>query len=404
MGPYQAIQVSEHVYWVGAIDWRVRDFHGYSTERGSTYNAYLITGSEPILVDTVKRPFVGEMLARIGSVIDPQKIRVLLSNHSEMDHSGSLPAVIERSQPERLLASPMGVKTLAEHFELPLSPEAVPVGERLTIGDRTLFFAEARMLHWPESMFSYLVDDRLFFSQDAFGMHLSSFERFCDELSEQVIWHEAAKYYANILLPYSPMVAKAVAALPKTEIGEAELIAPDHGPIWRRDVWRIAERYAEWAVQRPTRKAVIVYDTMWESTAKMAYAIAEGLQQGGARPRLVHLTTSNRSVLATEILDAGALIVGSPTINNQLFPTLADGLSYLKGLRPKNLIGAAFGSYGWSGESPRLIESALREMKVDLVSEAQRVKYVPRARDLEACAALGVRIAEKLGEITEEEA
>lgn len=398
MGPYRAKQISEHVHWVGAIDWDVRDFHGYSTERGTTYNAYLITGSQPVLVDTVKAPFAEEMFSRIASVVDPAKIAVILSNHAEMDHTGCLPAAIERIRPSRVLTSPMGVKTLAEHFDLPLTPQAVSVGEEVRIGDRTLLFAEARMLHWPESMFSYLAEDRVFFSQDAFGMHLASFERFCDEIPSDVLWHEAAKYYANILLPYSPVVAKAAAKLPETKIGEAALIAPDHGPVWRRDIWRIAERYAEWAAQKPTRKAVIVYDTMWQSTAAMARAIAEGLQQAGAQPRLVHLGTSNRSVLATEVLGAGALLVGSPTINNQLFPTVADGLSYLKGLRPKNLVGAAFGSYGWSGESTKLIEAELREMKVELIADAQRVKYVPTADDLQASVALGVKIAERLRE------
>jgi len=200
-------------------------------------------------------------------------------------------------------------------------------------------------------------------------------------------------------MPYSPMVAKAVAHLPATPLGRARVIAPDHGPIWRQDVGRIITRYGEWAAQKPTLKAVIVYDTMWESTAAMAAAIAEGVQAAGARARLLHLGTQNRSVLATEVLEAGALIVGTPTINNQLFPTVADALAYLCGLRPKNLIGAAFGSHGWSGEGAAQVDQAMREMKIEMVAEPLRVKFVPGDEDRQRCRALGEQIGARLREL-----
>jgi flavorubredoxin len=398
-GPFTATKISDHVYWVGAIDWRIRNFHGYSTEHGSTYNAYLVVGEKIALIDTVKAPFREELLARISSVVDPSRIDYIVSNHSEMDHSGCLPEIARLVKPEKILASPMGVKTLSEHFAGLGEVTPVQEGEEVSLGDLTMAFVGARMLHWPESMFTYLVEEGVLFAQDAFGMHLASFERFADEIPEETLWREAAKYYANILLPYSGIVAKAVGKLPDTPIGQARVIAPDHGPIWRKDIWRIASRYAGWAAQKPTPKAVVVYDTMWESTAAMAAAIAEGLLAGGARPCLVHLGTSDRSVLATEVLAAGALLVGSPTINNQIFPTLADALSYLKGLKPKNLIGAAFGSYGWSGEGVAQAEDALRAMKVELVGEGFKVMYVPTGADLERCRRLGATVAGKLLEV-----
>jgi len=348
------------------------------------------------LIDTVKRPFKDEMLSRIGSVIDPKRIDYIISNHAEMDHSGCLPEVTDIVRPEKVFASSQGVKALREHFHL--SEEAVtPVkdGETLSLGDVTLTFIETRMLHWPDSMFTYLADERLLFSQDAFGMHLASVERFADEIDESVLEFEAAKYFVNILLPYSPLILKLLEKVRASGL-QIDVIAPDHGPIFRENIDWILQRYAQWALQKPTRKAVVVYDTMWQSTEKMARAICEGLAAGGAAAKLMPLKGSHRSDVATEILDAGALLVGSPTINNTIFPTVADVLTYLKGLRPRNLIGAAFGSYGWSGESVGQINAILKEMKVELVSEGVKVRYVPDDAALQQCRDLGILVAEKL--------
>jgi len=392
---FKAVKVSERVYWVGAIDWAVRDFHGYSTDRGTTYNAYLIMGEKTILVDTVKAPFKDEMLSRIASAIDPQRIDYLISNHSEMDHSGCLPEVIEKVKPEKVFASAMGVKALADHFHLDREIQAVRDGERMRLGDVSLVFAETRMLHWPDSMVTYLPDEALLFSQDAFGMHLASSERFDDELSEELLTREAAKYYANILMPFAALVSKLPEKLKRNAI-TPKIIAPDHGPIWRKGAGLILERYARWAMRTPSRKAVLVYDTMWGSTHRMARAIAEGLAAGGVSAKLLPLGSSHRSDAATELLDAGALLVGSPTINNGVFPTVADAMSYLRGLKPANLIGMAFGSYGWSGESVKQLNEMLRAMKVELVSEGISVRYVPGPEALAQCASLGAAVAQRL--------
>lgn len=391
--PFKAVKVSDHVYWVGAIDWNIRDFHGYSTEHGSTYNAYLILADKITLIDTVKAPFKNELLSRISSVVDPGKIDYIISNHSEMDHTGSLPEVVEAIKPEKVFASVMGVKALSGHFHPGLEVVPVKDGEKLSLGNLNLSFVETRMIHWPDSMFTYLAEDGVLFSNDAFGMHLASSKRFDDEVTD---WeYEARKYFANILLPYSALVAKLLEKVDKLGLA-IKTIAPDHGLIWRGDTRTILELYAGWAAQKPTKKAVIAFDTMWQGTAMMARAIGEGLIAGGINTRVMPLGPNNRSNIATEVLDAGALLVGSPTLNNNMLPTVADLLTYLKGLKPQNLIGAAFGSYGWSGEAVGQVKDVLAEMKVDLVGENIRVQYVPDENVLAQCYSLGALVAEKL--------
>jgi len=407
--PLKAVKISNHVYWVGAVDWGIRDFHGYATNRGTTYNAYLILADKVTLIDTVKAPFKDEMLSRIASIVEPGNIDYIISNHAELDHSGCLPQVIEAVQPEKVFASEMGVKTLSEYFHFvshegihPFKTETIdqnitPVkdGEKLSLGNMNVSFVKTAMLHWPDSMFTYLADEEVLFSQDAFGMHLASSEKFDDEIDEDVLECEAAKYYANILLPLSSLVTKLLERVGNFGI-PFRIVAPDHGPIWREGINKILDWYAEWAAQKPTKKAVVVYDTMWQSTAAMARTICEGLVAGGASVKVMPLGSCHRSDVATEILDAGALLIGTPTINKTIFPTVADVLTYLKGLKPRNLIGAAFGSYGWSGEAVDEVTEALKAMKIDVVGEGIKVKYVPDTADLEKCFSLGVSVAEKL--------
>jgi flavorubredoxin len=392
---FKAVRVTEDVWWVGAIDWNIRDFHGYQTRRGSTYNAYLILADKITLIDTVKAPFREEMMARIASVVDPEKIDYIVSNHSEMDHSGSLPEVIRAVNPKKVFASAVGAKTLTELFPLDREITAVQDGETLSLGNRSLTFLETRMLHWPDSMFAYLNEEQLLFSQDAFGMHLASLERFADECDPAILVYEAATYYANIILPYSPLVLKLIERVTAAGLS-FRIIAPDHGPIWRKETGGIIGSYAKWAAQKPGAKAVVVYATMWHSTQKMARAVSEGLAAGGLHVKLMSMDEVHRSDVVYELLGAGALAVGSPTLNNHLLPNMADILTYLKGLKPRNLIGAAFGSYGWSGEAVKEIEEILAEMKVEKAVEGIRVKNVPDAGVLARCYELGKTMAEKV--------
>jgi flavorubredoxin len=398
-GGFEAVRISEQVWWVGAIDWSVRDFHGYSTPRGTTYNAYLVTGEPPVLVDTVKAPFFAEMMARIGSVLDPKSIRVIISNHSEPDHAGCLPETVAAVKPDKVYASVMGVKDLHDQHLDPVGITTVKDGESLKLGGLTFTFLETRMLHWPDSMVSYLHEDELVFSQDGFGMHLASSYRFADECDPAVMEYEARKYFANILLPYAPLVTRLLQRISQLGIS-IKTIAPDHGPVWRRDLGTLLNWWAKWAEQKPGNRAVVVYDTMWQSTALMARAIADGLASGGTRVSMVPMQGSTRADLMTELLGAGALLVGSPTINNGLFPSLADALTYARGLKPKNLIGAAFGSYGWSGEGATQAEEYLKAMGVELVAPALKVKFVPDAAALARCRELGSAVAARLKEQT----
>ncbi len=392
--PLKAVRITDKVYWVGAVDWDIRDFHGYSTNRGTSYNAYLILAEKPTLIDTVKAPFLPEMMARISSVIDPKAIRLVVSNHSEMDHSGALPELLKLIEPEKVVASPAGVKALRAHFHDLAPVQAVKEGESLDLGGDRLSFRMTPMLHWPDSMFSYLESDGVLFSNDAFGMHLASLSRFDDEVPD---WrYEAAKYYANILLPFSDIVLALLDKFDKTGFSP-KMIAPDHGPIWRKDVKMIMSLWGAWARQKGTDKAVIVFDTMWGSTEKLALAAAEGLAAGGTKTVVMPMRLSHRSDVATELLDAGALLVGSPTINRQMFPTMADVLSYLKGLKPRSKIGAAFGSYGWAGESIQQVQDALVAMGVS-TCEPVKCQYVPDAAALASAYDLGQKISAKLKE------
>jgi flavorubredoxin len=397
-GPFEAVKISEHVYWVGAIDWGIRDFHGYSTFRGSTYNAYLIVADDVILIDTVKAPFKDELLSRVASVTEPGNIKYIISNHSEMDHSGSLPEVIAEVEPEKVFASQNGVKALAAHFRMDRGITAVKDGENLALGGVNLSFLETRMLHWPDSMVTFVAEDRLLFSQDGFGMHLATAERFADEIDECAVIEEGAKYYANILTPYSALVTKLIERVGSLGI-HIDVLCPDHGPIWRKDPGRIIGLWGKWAEQAPTEKALVVYDTMWGSTEKMARAISEGLIDSGVEALVMPLRSNDRSVVATELLEAGALLVGTPTLNNNIFPTVADVLAYLKGLKFRNLIGAAFGSYGWSGEGHKLLNDELASMKVEIVAEPTAVNYVPDGEALDRCRGLGLAVAKKLKEV-----
>ncbi len=393
---YRAIPITERVYWVGAVDWTLRDFHGYTTRRGSSYNAYLILADRVTLVDTVKKPFKEEFLSRVASVIDPRKVEVIVSNHSEMDHSGCLAEVIEEIRPREVYASPMGVKTLAE-----LSPSlsagitAVADGRSVSLGNMTLSFMETRMLHWPDSMFTYLQEEKLLFSHDAFGMHLASHERFADEVDTAVLEYEAATYFANILLPYAGLMTKLLARVDSAGLS-FDVIAPDHGPVWRRNPGWIVERYRRWAQQKRAKKAVVVYGTMWHSTEKMARYIGEGLSSRGVPAKVMAVDAFHRSDIAYEMLDAAALVVGTSTLNNNMLPKVADVLTYLKGLRPLNVVGAAFGSYGWSGEGTLQVNEVLKEMKAALPLEPLRVRHVPTTSDLAACRELGEKLADIL--------
>ena len=388
------MEIADKIYDVGVVDWNIRDFHGYSTDLGTSYNAFLILDEKNVLIDTVKKPFADELIGNISKIIDPKKIDLVVSNHTEMDHSGSLERVMHRiGEDKPLYCSNMGMKNLSKHFSRPLNYVPVKNGETLSLGNRTLTFLETKMLHWPDSMFTYVNEDKVLFSSDAFGQHYAGFEEFADEAGESKIMEHAKKYYANILLLFAPLILKLVEKVKEMGL-EFDMICPDHGVLWRKDTGRIIEKYVQWSSQGAEKKAVVVYDTMWHSTQAMAEAIAEGIHERGVSVKPLKLRENHRSDIMTDVLDAKAVVVGSPTLNNGLFPSLADFLTYMKGLRPMNKIGAAFGSYGWSGEAVGLIQKQLEEMKFEMVGSGLKHQYVPDADGLEACRELGRQIGD----------
>ena len=389
------IQISKNIFSVGVTDWNIRDFHGYSTKQGATYNAFLIMDDKITLIDAVKKEFADKLLANIGQIVDPKKIDYVISNHTEMDHTGGLPGLMHKiGEDKPLYCSKMGHKNLSKHFLQTWNYQPVENGSELSLGKRTLTFLETRMLHWPDSMFTYVKEDRILFSSDAFGQHYAGPERFDDEIGEAIMPH-AKKYFANILLPFSPLILKLVEQV--SEMGLImDMVCPDHGVIWRDDPGKIINAYVEWSNQAPKRKAVVVYDTMWHSTEKMADALVGSLTQEGVVAQPMRLRSCHRSDIITEVLDAGAVIVGSPTLNNGLFPTVSDFLTYMKGLKPKNKIGAAFGSFGWSGEAVKLINKELEAIKFEMIDPGVKIQYVPTDEGIQACYELGKKIAKAL--------
>ncbi len=399
-GEANAVEISEGVFWVGALDFELRNFHGYSTEKGSSYNAFLVLGEKKkVLVDTVKKQFSKELLSRISSVIRPEEIDYVISNHSEMDHSGALPEVVEVVKPERILASKNGVKNLKGQLHWDVEVEAVDDDTSLDIGGMTLRFMETRMLHWPDSMFTYIPEKKILFSQDAFGMHYATSRLFVDENDWPTVYWESAKYYANILMPYSTLCGKLLQKIEKEGM-RFDIIATDHGPLWRgEDVEKILGFYANWAARKTEKKALVFYDTMWGSTSMMAKAIAEGISAEGVMVDLYPVSSSSRADIATSALEATAMVVGSPTINNNLFPSLGDVLAYLKGLKPPTKFAAVFGSYGWSGEATRVLRELLSNMGIQVLEDEMKVKFVPGYEELETSREFGGKIGKEVKKV-----
>lgn len=392
------VEVKKGINWVGAVDWTVRDFHGYSTYKGTTYNSFLILDDKVTLFDTVKKPFKNDLLHNIYKVIDPSKIDYLVVNHVEPDHSGCIPEMVDIIKPEKIFCSPRGKKALLDHYHREDWPyEVVGTGQELALGKRTVQFIETRMLHWPDSMLSYVKEDALLISSDAFGQHWATSERFNDEVDSSELMAHARKYYANILLPYSQLVQKLIADVGKMDL-KIDMIAPDHGLIWRENPMQIVEAYDRWSRQTAKPKALVIYDTMWHSTETMAKAIADGLIENGVSTLLMDLSAEHRSDVITQMLDAKAVIMGSATLNNGILPRVADMLCYMKGLKPTGKIGAAFGSYGWSGEAVGLIAKSLEEMKIRLIGEGIKLQYVPTHEGLKKCVELGREVAKAIRE------
>jgi flavorubredoxin len=389
------VSLAEGINWVGVVDWNLRDFHGYTTRRGATYNAYLIQDEKIALVDTVKYTFSKELLRNICEIVDPAKIDYIIINHLEKDHSSSLPIIAKYAKNATIIASPRGKDAIIEHYGSDFCIETVKTGDELKLGKRTLRFVEAPMVHWPDSMFTYVVEDKILMPNDAFGQHYATSERFNDQVDEHVLMEEAKTYYANILMPLGPIITRKLEEVTKMGI-PIDMIAPSHGLIWRSDPTKIVKAYLKWSSGASVNKAIIVYDTMWGSTDMMARAITEGVASQGVDVKLMKLRAADTTDIITEILDAKAVIVGSPTLHNGMFPTIGGFLTHITGLKPKGKLWSFFGSYGWGGGAVNNMTEMAKKAGFNVYEPNIQVRFVPDQEDLKKCFEFGQQIAAKI--------
>ncbi|MHB1016711.1 MAG: FprA family A-type flavoprotein [Coriobacteriia bacterium] len=392
----RAIKVTENIWWVGAIDWNLRDFHGFETPEGSTYNCYLVMGESGIaLIDTTKAPFTSELLERIESVVPLDKITHIVVNHVEPDHNGGLPEVMAAIPQARVVASPAGVKGVADYHN-GLVVEAVKAGDEIDLGGRTLRFLPMSMVHWPDSMFTYCPEERVLMPNDAFGQHVASDERFATDYGMDGALRELGVYYANILLPLGTAVGKAIDKVLDT--GWAiDVIAPSHGLIWRgEEIGQIIEAYRRWGAGEKRDKAVIVYSTMWGSTAALAAHIADAMAAAGVEVSVYDLADSPVGHITFELLEAKALVLGSPTLHHGMLFRVAGYLQYLGGLKPTGRIAATFGSYGWSKGAEKQMRARLEEIGFEMPVDDFLMKFRPEAEDFAAVAEWATKLADEV--------
>lgn len=374
----KAIEVKKDIYWVGAIDWKLRNFHGYLTQRGSTYNAYLIIDEKITLIDTVKGYLTKELIERISDIIDPAKIDYVISNHVEMDHSGAMPEIMAMLPNATVFTSVNGEKEHRLHFKKDWNFKTVKSGDTINIGKRNLSFVMTPMVHWPDNMVTYCPEEKILFSNDAFGEHIASSERFDDEYPLETIIEEAKKYYANIVLPYSSQVVGVLDVVKELDI---DTICPSHGLIWRKHIPTILENYAKWASNGTDKKAVIVYDSMWHSTESMSEAVKDAFEKKGYKYRIYDLKDTHISDIMTEIIEAEYICVGSPTLNRGILPTVAAFLTYLQGLAPKGRKAILFGSYGWAQANMKVLERYMEESSIEVKYKAN-INFIPDQEQL----------------------
>ncbi len=399
------VEIKPKIYWVGAIDWAIRDFHGYITPRGTTYNNYLIIDKEITLLDTVKDSFSEVMLKNLSHLVSIKDIKNIVINHIENDHASSLDKVMDIVPDARIYTTAKGKEGLSRFFDISKwNINVVKTGDKINTGSKTLFFIETPMLHWPDSMMTYIVEDELLISQDAFGQHLATSARFDDEFisacSEKELDDAVIDYYANILMPFGFIIKPKIEEIQKLGL-KISMIAPDHGIIWRKNPEKVLKQYVDMANGKAEEKVLIVYDTMWKSTEYMTYSIAQGVREEGLDCKVIKLRATPLSWAITQFWACRGTLIGSPTLNNLTFPPVMQFLSYLRGLRPKNRLVGAFGSFGWGGGAVKEIYEVLKGMGLELFEPGIQVKYRPSIEDEEKCFEFGKGFAKRLKEYHE---
>ena len=391
-----SFKIKENITWVGKIDWEVRKFHGeeYSTHRGSTYNSYLVKDEKTALIDAVWPPFAGEFVRNLKEMDALGKIDFVIANHGEPDHSGAFPELMREIPDKPVYCTANAVKSLKAQYHQDWNFHPVKTGDKLSLGKKDLIFIEAPMLHWPDSMFCYLTGDNILFSNDAFGQHYASELMFNDLVDQAELYQECLKYYANILTPFSKLVDKKIKEVLGLNV-PVDMICTSHGVIWRNNPLQIVNKYLEWANDYQENLITIIYDTMYDSTRKMAEAIAEGIRQADDKVavKLFNCARSDKNDIITEVFKSKALIVGSPTINKGILSAVAGLLEEIKGLGFKNKKAAAFGSYGWSGESAKVITGKLQEGGFEVPNDGLREMWNPDKQGREKCISFGKAFA-----------
>lgn len=386
--------VKENVYSAGCVDWGERRFHGstYTTKKGVTYNSYLIVDEKITLIDAVRKEFFAEFADNIGRIADPARIENIVINHIEPDHSGSFPELLKLCPNAKIYGTQKSKQGLLKYYGVCGDFVCVKAGQSINIGKRTLDFIDVPMIHWPDSMFTYCAFDKILFSNDGFGQHYATNKIFDDEVSCDILMEEAKKYYANILWPFGSLIASKLSAIKKLNL-EIEMIAPSHGLIWRKYIPQIMDKYLCWAANSTQNKIAVVYETMWNSTESMARKIVEGVTSQGVEAFLFDITKCDSTELSAYMLDAKGFVFGSSTHDNVMLPVIAGFLHYLKGLKPKGRKAFAFGSYGWSGEAVKEIETLLEEAGIEKSQEGVRAVYAPSKEELDKCFEAGKAFA-----------
>ena len=385
--------VKGNVSWIGYIDWELQHFHGddYSIINGSSQNAYLIEEEKTVLMDTVWTPHRFDFVENLKKEIDLKKIDFIVANHGECDHSGSLTTILEEIPNVPIYCTENAVKSIeGQYGKRGWNFHVVKTGDSLEIGNgKKLIFLEMRMLHWPDSMATFLTGVNILFSMDAFGQHYAVEELFNDKANQCVLMKEAMKYYANIIAPFAPILRKKLEEITSLNL-PIEMIAPSHGAIWRENPMQIVEKYAEWAQDYQEDQVTIAFDTMWEGTTKIAYSITEEIhrQSPDTVVKVFNISKSDKNEVMTEVFKSKALAVGSPTVANSILSPVAGWLEFLKQLKFKKKKAAAFGCYGWSGESVKVLQESLKAAGFNVIPENIRAEWVAKKEDFAAIPAL----------------
>ncbi len=389
-------KINEYVTWVGKTDWELKKFHGdeFTTTNGSSYNAYLIQDEKTILIDTVWLPYDKEFVANLKQTVDLSKIDAIIMQHGEIDHSGSLLELMKEIPNVPIYCTQNGIKSIRGQYHQDWNFIPVKTGDKLSIGKHILTFIEAPMLHWPDTMFTYMDKENILFSNDGFGEHLASEFLYADEVDQTELWNQAITYYANILAPFSMLVKKKICEVLEMSL-KIEMICPSHGLIWRKNPEKIIQKYLEWANNYQENQIAILYDSMWNSTRKIAELIAQGIQtiDKDVTIKIMNTAKDDKTEILTQVFKSKAILVGSPTVNNGYLYSIAGILEMIKGMKLKNKKASAFGSYGWSGEAPSKIEEELKKSGFEIITPALKIAWKPNEEARMQCIEFGKKVA-----------